>query len=44
MLWIGIVVGIFLGVNFGIFIITMCASASKGDQLSKVSRKDAAIT
>jgi len=38
MLWIGIIIGIFLGANFGIFIITMCAAANMGDQLSKASR------
>jgi len=35
MLWIGIIIGIFLGANLGIFIITICAAANKGDQLQK---------
>jgi hypothetical protein len=37
MLWIGLLIGIFLGANFGVFIITMCMSAKKGDKLKKVS-------
>lgn len=41
MLWIGIVIGLFLGANFGVFIITMCSAANKGDQLGKINRKDA---
>jgi NADH:ubiquinone oxidoreductase subunit 3 (subunit A) len=35
MLWIGIFIGIFLGANVGIFVITMCIAANKGDQLKK---------
>jgi hypothetical protein len=33
MLWIGIHIGIFLGANLGIFIISLCFSAQKGDKL-----------
>jgi hypothetical protein len=38
MLWIGILIGIFLGANFGIVVITMCAAANKGDQLQKATK------
>jgi hypothetical protein len=37
MLWIGIVIGLFLGANIGAFIIGMCVAANKGDKLKKVS-------
>ena len=37
MLWVGIIIGIFLGANFGIIVISMCLSARKGDKLKKVS-------
>jgi len=32
MLWIGILIGMFLGVNIGIFLISMCLAAQKGDK------------
>ena len=35
MLWIGIFIGIFLGANVGIFVISMCMAGNKGDQLKK---------
>jgi NADH:ubiquinone oxidoreductase subunit 3 (subunit A) len=37
MLWIGILIGIFLGANVGFFFIAMCISAKKGDKLKKVA-------
>jgi hypothetical protein len=37
MLWIGVIIGIFLGANFGILIISMCISAKDGDTLKKVT-------
>lgn len=37
MLWIGILIGLFLGANVAIFILGMCISADKGDKLKKVS-------
>ncbi len=33
MLWIGIIIGIFLGANIGLFVIAMCISAKKQDTL-----------
>jgi ABC-type uncharacterized transport system permease subunit len=38
MLWIGILIGIFLGANFGILVITICAAANKGDQLQSATK------
>lgn len=35
MLWIGLLIGLFLGANIGIFFIGMCVSANKGDNLKK---------
>jgi len=37
MLWIGIIIGIFLGANIGIFVIAMCLSAEKGDNIKKAA-------
>ena len=37
MLWIGILIGIFLGANIGCLIIALCISAKDGDKLNKVS-------
>jgi hypothetical protein len=37
MLWIGILIGIFLGANLGIFIVAMCNAAKEGDKLKKVT-------
>jgi Na+/H+ antiporter NhaA len=37
MLWVGIIIGLFLGANFGIFLIAMCLSASEGDKLKKAT-------
>jgi hypothetical protein len=36
MLWIGILIGIFLGANVGIVIIAMCLTAKKGDNQREV--------
>jgi ABC-type uncharacterized transport system permease subunit len=36
MLWIGIIIGIFLGVNVGVFFTSMCVAAKRGDRLSKI--------
>ena len=33
MLWIGILIGMFLGVIVGIFFIALCISAKEGDKL-----------
>ncbi len=32
MLWIGIIIGLVLGANFGIFILGMCLSSSEADR------------
>ena len=37
MLWIGILVGIFLGANIGCLIIALCISAKEGEKLEKAS-------
>jgi gas vesicle protein len=35
MVWIGIIIGIFLGANIGLITIALCLSAKKGDELRK---------
>jgi uncharacterized membrane-anchored protein YhcB (DUF1043 family) len=38
MFWIGILIGMFLGVNIGIFILAICVGANEGDsRLKKVT-------
>jgi hypothetical protein len=37
MLWIGILIGMFLGANIGILVFGMCISANKADNLKNVS-------
>jgi len=32
MLWLGIIIGIFLGANVGIIVLAMCISAREGDK------------
>ncbi len=32
MIWIGIVIGLFVGVNFAIFILGMCVSSNEADK------------
>jgi hypothetical protein len=39
MLWIGILIGLFLGANVAIVILGMCISADKADNLKKVSNR-----
>ncbi len=36
MLWLGLLIGIFLGVNVGIFVLAMCMSAKQGDEQKRV--------
>ena len=33
MLWIGMIIGIFLGANLGVIILTLCVSAKQGDRM-----------
>ncbi len=35
MLWIGIIIGIILGANFGFFILSMCLSSKGADNAQK---------
>jgi hypothetical protein len=35
MLWIGIIIGIFLGANIGLIVIAMCISSKKADKLNE---------
>ena len=37
MLWVGIIIGLFLGANLSIFVIAMCLSAKKADNIKRVS-------
>jgi hypothetical protein len=37
MLWIVVVIGLFLGVAFGIFLISLCVSARNGDKQIKAA-------
>jgi hypothetical protein len=37
MLWLGILIGIFLGANIGIVVLAMCMSAKQGDNHKKVT-------
>jgi hypothetical protein len=39
MLWIGIIIGLFLGANVAIFILGLCISADKADNFKKVSNR-----
>jgi len=32
MLWIGIIIGLFLGANIGIFVLGMCISSNEADK------------
>jgi hypothetical protein len=32
MIWIGLIIGLFLGVNFGIVILGMCLSSNEADK------------
>jgi hypothetical protein len=36
MLWIGLLIGIFLGANVGFVVLAMCISSKQGDKLKKV--------
>jgi hypothetical protein len=37
MLWLGIIIGIFLGANIGIVVLAMCMSAKQGDKQKKTT-------
>ncbi len=37
MLWIGILIGLFIGANVGLFVIGLCVASKKGDDLQKAS-------
>ena len=40
MLWIVIILGLLLGVAFGIFLISLCVSARKGDKQIKAAYEE----
>lgn len=35
MIWIGIIIGLFIGANIAIFFLTICNAADQGDRLKK---------
>ncbi len=39
MIWIGIMIGMFIGTNLGIFILTMCIAADKGDKQIRLASR-----